>query len=129
MQGRGDFGITPNRDSITKNDQNGIAAFNNATLDIQDATISSNGKHGIALDFHSTLRIFNSEITENEQDGIILVRGSGLVMESTGTNPPISVSLNGLFGIECREWGTLWKSNIDGDASLVTDHIENCTGF
>jgi hypothetical protein len=125
MQGRGDFGITPNRDLIKQNTQNGIAAFNNATLDIQDATISDNGKHGIALDFHSTLRIFNSEIKENVQDGIILVRGSGLLLET----PAISVSDNVLYGIECREWETNWKSNIDGDASGVYGGIVNCTGF
>ena len=120
FQGKGDFGITDNHDTIQNNKGNGIVGFNNASLDIQDATIIGNDRHGIVLQLHSTLRIFNSNIHDNGQFGILLLEGSALNLQP----PPVEISGNGLSDIKCLDT----ESSITGDTSQV-DNVETCTDF
>ena len=119
FQGKGDFPITPNHDMIQNNKASGIVGFNNASLDIQDATISNNDRHGIVLKFHSTLRIFNSDIHDNLRYGILLREGSALKLEE----PPVEIYGNGISDIICLDT----ESSIIGDTSLF--NVDNCTDF
>ncbi len=130
FQDQGDLPITPTRDMIRENINDGILGTNNASVRIQDAAITDNGRHGILLDFHSTLRIRNSDIMGNSGNGIALFRDSGLSLE----NPAVSITGNGTglfggFGIFCGDSESSFDGNTTGVTGNTTDPQVACTDF
>ena len=104
-------------DVITENIYSGIHASIDASLDIQNATITYNHENGILLGLQSTLRIFNSDASHNELDGIVLYDGS-TVARYQFNQPRDTITYNGGYGI-----AVYGGSNLVGEKSGVHDNV------
>ena len=129
----GDFIINPppGPDLITENGYSGISAWNTASLDIQNATITNNTQNGIILGLRSTLRIYNSTVSGHLDPlyhGIAVYDGSAAAFyHPTGTQAAIITGNSG-WGVFCNSN----ESSYTGDISGVTGNgsgTVSCSGF
>jgi len=100
FQGKGDWSFTPGPDIIKQNGYSGILAWNSASLDIQNATVTNNAQNGIVLSLRSTLRIYNATVSDNQLSGIVLHDGSSVARYSTDS-PRDNITDNLDWGIIC----------------------------
>jgi len=124
FQGKGDWSFTPGPDIIQQNGYTGIRAWNGASLDISNATITGNGHNGISVDLRSTLHIDGSTISSNDVHGIWVNKGSAVNLGS----PPTSITNNLAWGVFCEDT----ESSLAGITSGVTGNPGgnvNCSGF
>ena len=109
----------------------GIFGFLGSSLGIQSATINGNTGSGIILSLRSTGWLFDSTVNNNTGNGIQLVYGGDLVLPGPSPEyPPVTVTGNTLFGLQC--YGA--KASIVGNTSGILgntggDVSPSCTGF
>ena len=122
----GDFIFTPapNPDLITENVYSGISAWNAASLDVQNATVTNNTQNGIVLSLRSTLRIYKATVSDNQWNGIVLYDGSSVARY--GTNSPRDTITGNLgWGIVCFG-GNLVGGTDDAGVSGNSEGQINC---
>jgi parallel beta-helix repeat protein len=125
--GLSSFLSPPGPDLISDNQASGIAAWNGASLDLQNATVTNNVK-GIILSLRSTLRIYKSTVSNNNVYGIGVYEGSAAAFYHPTGVEPASVFGN-TIGVDCDGL----ESSITGDFFGVTGNTTNispgCSGF
>jgi parallel beta-helix repeat protein len=109
----------------------GIFGFLGSSLGIQSAIINSNTGGGIILSLRSTGWLFDSTVNNNTGNGIQLAYGGDLVLPGPSAEyPPLTVTGNTLFGLQC--FGP--KASVVGNTSGISgntggDVSPSCTGF
>ena len=124
-QGKGDWSFTPGPDIIKQNGYSGISAWNAASLDIQNATVTNNAQNGIVLSLQSTLHIYGSTVSENDWDGIRLWDGSSVARYSTDS-PRDNIAGNLGWGIVCYGGSNLVGGTGDSGVSGNLGGQVNC---
>jgi len=125
FQGIGDWNLNPGRDIIQQNGRSGISAWNTASLDIRNVTVTGNGENGIVVSLRSALRIYDALVSDNGLNGIVLYDGSWVARYS-GDSPRDIITGNSGWGIVC------YGGNLIGVASDVTGNTAgqvSCPGF
>jgi parallel beta-helix repeat protein len=124
--GLSSFLSPPGPDMISGNQNSGIAAWDGASLDIQNAVVTDNSEHGIILSLRSILRIYKSTVSNNNY-GIGVYEGSAAAFYHPPGVDPVIITDNSI-GVNCG--GS--ESSITGDSSGVTGNktdFSQCSGF
>lgn len=119
----------PTTNTISNNSGGGVNGFNGAALDIRNATINGNTGNGVTLSLRSSARMGAGgtvTVNNNTGHGILLTLGGGLFLQP----PPVTVTGNGGFGLQCFGSESSFAGNTAGIGANGAGAISpTCTGF